>query len=247
MYKAKKEMVGRFQRNKKKMESYLEVLNRCWIHSFVVDSMLKNLRCIGIHNLAFWNSLIYTHGDLELLGKLNEGMRIYKNFEGDFARQAAIRDRNIVMSDQWWDCYGCSPPLLQKLAICHQKLNDLVHVRYNLRLQQSILINFSLKTLDDHSNWVLEESPPFLTCEEVEALRNDLANMPIQSTLDDINMFLYNINKLNLDEDEDDDVPQPLDNTMEDVNPNESNIGEEPHSFDGEGLLEVDSILAPWI
>ena len=63
--------------------------------------MLKNLRCIGIHNLAFWNSLIYTHGDLELLGKLNEGMRIYKNFEGDFARQAAIRDRNIVMSGKF--------------------------------------------------------------------------------------------------------------------------------------------------
>ena len=58
------------------------------------------------------------------------------------------------------------------------------------------LVNYILNffsQLDDHSNWVLEESPPFLTCEEVEALRNDLANMPIQSTLDDINMFLYNI------------------------------------------------------
>ena len=47
------------------------------------------------------NERIYTHGDLELLGKLNEGMRIYKNFEGDFARQAAIRDRNIVMSGKF--------------------------------------------------------------------------------------------------------------------------------------------------
>jgi len=50
-----------------------------------------------------------------------------------------------------------------------------------------------LETLDDHSNWVLEESPPFLTREEVDALRNDLANMSIQSTLDDIDMFLNNI------------------------------------------------------
>ena len=51
--------------------------------------------------MAFWNSLIYTHGDLELQDKLNEGMRIYKNVEGDFARQAAIRDRNIVMSGKF--------------------------------------------------------------------------------------------------------------------------------------------------
>ena len=50
-----------------------------------------------------------------------------------------------------------------------------------------------------------------------------------------------------MDEYEDDDVSQPPDNTMEDVNPNESNIGEESHSFDEEGLPEVDSILAPWI
>jgi len=34
---------------------------------------------------------------------------------------------------------------------------------------------------------------------------------------------------------------------MEDVNPNESNIGEESHSFDEEGLPEVNPILAPWI
>ena len=42
------------------------------------------------------------------------------------------------------------------------------------------------------------------------------------------------IEKLNLEENEDDDLPQPPDNTKEDVNPNESNISEESHSFDGE-------------
>lgn len=70
------------------------------------------------------------------------------------------------IQDQWWESYGCGAPNLQKLAIrvlsqtcsssgCernwsvfehihskkrnrleHQKLNDLVYVRYNLRLQQ---------------------------------------------------------------------------------------------------------------
>ena len=40
-------------------------------------------------------------------------------------------------------------------------------------------------------------------------------------------IWIYNdvaIDKLDLDEDEDDDVPQPPNNTMEDVNPNESNM-----------------------
>ena len=42
-------------------------------------------------------------------------------------------------------------------------------------------------------------------------------------------------------------MPQPPNNTMEDVNPNESNIGEESHSFDGEELPKVDPTLVPWI
>lgn len=75
-----------------------------------------------------------------------------------------------IISDQWWESYGCGAPNLQKLAIrvlsqtcsasgCernwsvfeqihskkrnrleHQKLNDLVYVRYNLRLQQMYCI-----------------------------------------------------------------------------------------------------------
>ena len=63
-------------------------------------------------------------------------------------------------------------------------------------------------------------------------------------------IWIYNdvaIDKLNLDEDEDDDVSQPPNNTMKDVNPNESNIGEKFQSFDEEGLLEIDPTLAPWM
>lgn len=45
------------------------------------------------------------------------------------------------------------------------------------------------ETLGDHSDWVLEDSPPLLTNEEMEALRNDLANMTIQPISNDINMF----------------------------------------------------------
>jgi hypothetical protein len=49
-------------------------------------------------------------------------------------------------------------------------------------------INF--ETLGDHSDWVLEDSPPFLTIEEVEALRNDLASMTIQPISNDIGMLV---------------------------------------------------------
>ncbi|KAH1193497.1 hypothetical protein GmHk_19G054530 [Glycine max] len=211
MHKAREEMVRRFQRNKRKVEPYLEVLDRRW------DSQLrKDLHAIGylLNPACRFNAkefekhrntqssileLIdrYTFGDLELQDKLNQDIRIHKNSERDFARRAAIRERNTIMP-------------------CEFSING------------GIVINVVLR--------VLEESPPFLTHKEGEALCDDLANMFIQSTSDDID-------KLDLDEDEDDDVPQPPNNTMEDVNPNESNIGEESHSFDGEELPKVDPTL----
>ena len=97
------------------MEPYLEVLDR---HC---DSQLcKDLYAAGywlnpacrLNAKEFkkhWNTqsgileLIdrYTHGDLELQDKLNEGMRIYKIFEGDFAREVAIHERNTIMPSKF--------------------------------------------------------------------------------------------------------------------------------------------------
>ena len=47
-----------------------------------------------------------------------------------------------------------------------------------------------LDAFEDHSEWIMEDSPPFLTPEEVDALRNDLVNMSLQSALDDLGMLL---------------------------------------------------------
>jgi len=44
---------------------------------------------------------------------------------------------------------------------------------------------------DHHDNWVLEDSPPFLTVEELESLRKDHANMTIQPISDDIGMHVF--------------------------------------------------------
>ncbi|KHM99312.1 hypothetical protein glysoja_043523, partial [Glycine soja] len=96
MYKAREEMVRSFKRNKRKVEPYLEVIDRRW------DSQLqKNLHVAGywLNPTCRFNAeefekhrntqsdileLIdrYTHEDLELQDELNEGMRIYKNSEG---------------------------------------------------------------------------------------------------------------------------------------------------------------------
>nr|KYP59271.1 hypothetical protein KK1_014703 [Cajanus cajan] len=87
------------------------------------------------------------------------------NLNRNTSSNIALYERNTVMPDQWWESYGCGAPNLQKLAIrvlsqtcsalgCehnwsvfehihskrrnrleHQKLNDLVFVHYNLRLQ----------------------------------------------------------------------------------------------------------------
>ena len=48
-----------------------------------------------------------------------------------------------------------------------------------------------LDAFEDHSEWILEDSPPFLTPEEVDALLNDLTNMSLQSLLDDFGMLLF--------------------------------------------------------
>ncbi|XP_019430823.1 PREDICTED: uncharacterized protein LOC109338133 [Lupinus angustifolius] len=234
-YKAREEMVKRFQRNKKKVEPYLNIIDSRW------DSQLrKNLHAAGywLNPACRFNFVEFekhkstisglldviercSYGDPNLNTKLTSEMRIFKDSELDFGRQVAIRERTTVRPDQWWESYGCGAPNLQQLAIrilsqtcsasgCernwsvfehihsnkrnrleHQKLNDLVYVRYNLRLQQRNRLRdqsydpINFEVVDDHSNWVMEESPPFLTIEEVEALRNDLANMTIEPIYDD--------------------------------------------------------------
>ncbi|GAU37887.1 hypothetical protein TSUD_395710 [Trifolium subterraneum] len=232
--KAKEDMVQRFPRNKKKVEPYLNIIHKRW------DSQLrKNLHAVS-------------------------EMRIFKDGDSDFGRKSVVAERSIVRADEWWETYGTAAPNLIPLAVrvlsqtcsasccernssvfehihskkrnrLEQKLNDLVFVRYNLRLQtrkkrQQNYDPINVETFGEHSNWVLEDSPPLLSNEEVEELRNNIANMTIQPLSSDID-------QLNLDEDEDEDVAIAQDNTM--ANPN---IDENNHDVEGEG----DWLLGPW-
>ncbi|KAL4372740.1 hypothetical protein AHAS_Ahas05G0012000 [Arachis hypogaea] len=235
MYKAREDMVKRFQKRKRVVEPYLKILDSRW------DLQLKTFMLLVIEFDKHKDTISglldvierYAYGDADLITKLTSEKRIFKNAEGDFGRQSAIRERSIVMPDQWWESYGCGAPNLQKLAIrvlsqtcsssgCernwsifehihskkrnrleHQKLNDLVYAHYNLRLQQRNRMRkqsydpICLDAFEDHSEWIMKDSPPFLTPEEVDALWNDLANMSLQSALDDLD-------ELNLEDDRDD-------------------------------------------
>ncbi|XP_058727094.1 uncharacterized protein LOC131598519 [Vicia villosa] len=116
----------------------------------------------------------YAYDSKDLRSKLTAKMASFKNCEGSFGRTIAVENRDEVLPDQWWDTYGTEAPNLQKLAIqilsqtcsasgCernwsvfehihskkrnrleHQKLNDLVYVRYNLRLQNRYCTYYAL-------------------------------------------------------------------------------------------------------
>ncbi|KAL4326853.1 hypothetical protein AHAS_Ahas13G0041600 [Arachis hypogaea] len=251
MYKAREDMVKRFQKRKRVVEPYLKILDSRWdlqlkrnLHAAEFDKHKETIS--GLLDVIER----YAYGDADLITKLTSEKRIFKNAEGDFGRQSAIRERSTVMPDQWWESYGCGAPNLQKLAIrvlsqtcsssgCernwsifehihskkrnrleHQKLNDLVYVHYNLRLQQRNRMRkqsydpICLDAFEDHSEWIMEDSPPFLTPEEVDALRNDLANMSLQSALDDLD-------ELNLEEDRDD--GKANNTSVKNANQNETN------------------------
>ncbi|KAH1254809.1 Craniofacial development protein 2 [Glycine max] len=122
------------------------------------------------------------------------------------------------------------------------ELNDLDRITYFVHVLrkkgQQCYDPINLETLDDLVDWIMEDSPPFLTNEEVDALRKDLANMTIQSLSNDIG-------PLNLD----DDVDEAQGNPMENMNLNESNIdhevtmGDSFEFFNEEGVPKNDNDL----
>ncbi|KAK2423008.1 hypothetical protein QL285_033495 [Trifolium repens] len=101
-------------------------------------------------------------------------------------------------------------------------------------------INF--ETLGDHSDWVLEDSPPFLTIEEVEALRHDLANMAIQPLSNDIDQLI-------LDEVDDDAQPNSRDNmeqSNEPVDPFDDVAADFGVDHFDEGEPNIETTMPPW-
>ncbi|XP_073114865.1 uncharacterized protein [Elaeis guineensis] len=179
----------------------------------------------------------YSFGNPTLQENLTNEMRLFRNAENDFGRSSAINDRSRLAPDEWWVTYGSCAPNLQKLAIrilsqtcsasgCernwsifehihskkrnrleHQRLNDLVFVHYNLRLQQRFYfkgrnydpIDFEL--FGDNDAWILVDEPSELTSEELETFHRELASCSIQ---ENNNNDILNLEDLDGDDGEND-------------------------------------------
>ncbi|XP_073104385.1 uncharacterized protein [Elaeis guineensis] len=179
----------------------------------------------------------YSFGNPTLQENLTNEMRLFRNAENDFGRSSAINDRSRLAPDEWWVTYGSCAPNLQKLAIrvlsqtcsasgCernwsifehihskkrnrleHQRLNDLVFVHYNLRLQQRFYfkgrnydpIDFEL--FGDNDAWILVDEPSELTSEELKTFHRELASCSIQ---ENNNNDILNLEDLDGDDDEND-------------------------------------------
>ncbi|XP_052619769.1 uncharacterized protein LOC111887978 [Lactuca sativa] len=103
---------------------------------------------------------------------LRQQLNIYIDSEGQFGSVAAKRSRMKVAPYIWWRSYGIDTPLLQNFAIklhskkrnclLQQKLNDLVFIQYNTRLQRRFEYLKSNKTdpillrdVEENDEWTI--------------------------------------------------------------------------------------------
>ncbi|KAM0947795.1 putative HAT dimerization domain, ribonuclease H-like superfamily [Dioscorea sansibarensis] len=122
---------------------------------------------------------------------LMEEKRIFRERQKTFGRSLALTTCKTTALDEWWKFFGCDVSNLQKLAIripsqtssgcernwsvfeCihtkkrnrleYQRLNDLVYVHYNLRLQHRLFSKsrsydpVDCESIDKTEFWVVEE------------------------------------------------------------------------------------------
>ncbi|XP_039131369.1 uncharacterized protein LOC120267759 isoform X2 [Dioscorea cayenensis subsp. rotundata] len=150
---------------------------------------------------------------------LMEEMKIFRERQKTFARPLALSTSKTTTPDEWWKFFGCDVPNLQKLAIrilsqtasssgCernwsvferihtkkrnrleHQRLNDLVYVHYNLRLQHRLASKKSLydpidyECIDKTEFWVVEEEVEGeLAFDELESMLEEQPRISEEST-----------------------------------------------------------------
>nr|XP_025611971.1 uncharacterized protein LOC112705352 [Arachis hypogaea] len=215
IYKVMEEMVKRFQKRKRVVDPYLKILDSSF--QFNATEFEKHKQTTsGLLDVIER----YAYGDADMISKLTSETRIFKNAEGDFGRQSAIRDRSTVMPgcERNWSIFEHIHSK-KRNRLEHQKLIDLVYEPNEKAFYDPICLD----AFEDHLEWIMEDSPPFLTPEEVNSLRNDLANMSLQLALDDLD-------QLNLEDDRDDD--EANNNYVE--NANETNPDVAPDLSDEE-------------
>ncbi|KAF7810248.1 hypothetical protein G2W53_036991 [Senna tora] len=176
MYRARKTIKNVFMNKKSLYKPYTRIVKQRWDrqlrHSVHVAAYLLNpVFYYGKANFSKKPEVM--EGFLQVLGKIVthnktrfvEESMLYRNREGSFNSDLAIKSSSKMKPDDWWKTFGYSSPNVQKLAIrllsettssssCernwsvferihtkksnrleHKRLNDLVYIHYNLRLK----------------------------------------------------------------------------------------------------------------
>ncbi|XP_019418561.1 PREDICTED: uncharacterized protein LOC109329345 [Lupinus angustifolius] len=217
-FKARHEMKRIFHRNKTKIKPYLEIMDSRW------DLQLKrNLRAARywLNPPCFFNIEEFEKHKFTTSSLLDGFM---KHAHGDPNLLDKLTGEIRTYKDVELD-FG-RPAAMREWS----------KVMSHLRLQNYDSIN--LETFEDHSHFILEESRQFLIVEEIEALRNDFANISIQPSLDDND-------QLNLEDGDDDDDDVQL-NPMENANWDEDNAGQALGSNDEEMKPRYETTLILW-
>ncbi|XP_075654755.1 uncharacterized protein LOC142624914 [Castanea sativa] len=173
--------------------------------------------------------------DPDIQDKISSQLDEYKKSIGDFGTSLAIRQRERLNPISWWEQFGLGAPDLQSFAIrvlsqccsatgCernwstfeyvhskkrnrleHKRVNDLVFVHYNLRLQQRniqrnkyALDPISLDNIDLMGVWVAEE-PALLNPDDInwDCLNEPAAIVNVEEDAE--------LETIDVDDDDDDD------------------------------------------
>nr|KAJ0219174.1 hypothetical protein LSAT_V11C300105720 [Lactuca sativa] len=193
MYRAKKGIKKLFRNNRELYTPYTNIIKNRWDRmlrkSLHAGAYWLNPVVGGIMDMIERYSSAGTVDGLTLMDQL----KLFREHEGSFGRKLAFASRNTTRPDEWWKLHGGDAPELQKFAIrilsqtasssgCernwsvserihtkrrnrleHQRLNDLVYVHYNLRLQNRLkdfkksYDPIDYESIDKIEFWVVDE------------------------------------------------------------------------------------------
>ncbi|KAL0342505.1 UNVERIFIED_CONTAM: hypothetical protein Scaly_1913100 [Sesamum calycinum] len=172
MYRARKAIKALFRNKKRLYQQYVDIINARW------DKMLRKSLHVAAYYLnpafqydkeSFCEKTEVLSGLLEYIdtrvdtggNKAYNEISLYRDRQKSFARptMTIARSTRPVIGGN----FGIDAPNLQKLE--HQRLNDLVYVHYNLRLQNRVKYSKRLydpvdyECTDKSEFWIVEETP----------------------------------------------------------------------------------------
>ncbi|KAL8478997.1 hypothetical protein ACS0TY_030769 [Phlomoides rotata] len=158
-------------------------------------------------------------GDKSIQRKCIDEVGVFQDRLGSFGRPLALDSSKTMQPDEWWKFFGCGAPNLQNLAMkilsqtssssgcernCsvferihtkkrnrleHPRLNDIVFIHYNLRLQERLdrkricYDPIDYESIDKMNFWVVEEEeethPPIIDVDELNNMLYGEDGIPI--------------------------------------------------------------------